>query len=175
MRLKTKFEQQADGKEAKYVGYKAVTPEGEIVGASYWRKPGYRTPQLDLSKMSEEEKESYRGWDTVKYNNFKQACQEGMDKVLAEKGDKNGCWYLQILVLHPDWQKKQIGQRLLDHHLAQIDSSEPRPAWLESSPAGLKLYESRGFKVEVLMKAEGWNSVAPEGFKGCYRPAQKAN
>ena len=146
MRLKTKFEKQPDGGEAKYIGYKAVTEEGEIVGACYWRRPGYRTPQLDESKMSKDEKESYAGWDLVRYNNFKQACQGGMDKVLAEKGDTQGCHYLQVLVIHPDHQKKQIGQRMLDHHLAQIDSPESDlaslPAWLESSPAGLKVPHS---------------------------------
>jgi GNAT superfamily N-acetyltransferase len=83
------------------------------------------------------------------------------------------CRYLEILAIHPDHQGRRVGTQLLDHHLAQIDdpssSVAAAPAWLESSPAGFRLYKSRHFESVGDIIAEGWEG----GFPGMFRPAPR--
>lgn len=57
--------------------------------------------------------------------------------------------YLSVLVVHPDYQKFRIGSRLLDQGLQDLVASDPKPALLEATPAGERLYKSRGFVKEV--------------------------
>jgi ribosomal protein S18 acetylase RimI-like enzyme len=74
--------------------------------------------------------------------------------------------YLEILAVHPDHQKQSIGSRLLDLHLASMQPDHL--AWLESSPAGKRLYDSRGFEDVGEVVAEGW----AEGFPAMRRNPQ---
>jgi ribosomal protein S18 acetylase RimI-like enzyme len=77
--------------------------------------------------------------------------------------------YLEILAIHPEYQSQRIGSRLLDHHLALVDSPDQTivtaPAYLESSPEGNRLYKSRGYVEIGEVVAEGWDG----GFPGMFR------
>ena len=83
------------------------------------------------------------------------------------------CRYLEILAIQPEYQGNRLGPRLLDHHLALIDSADSElpaaPAWLESSPEAERLYRSRGFEDVGKVRAEGWG----EGFPAMLRPRKK--
>lgn len=57
--------------------------------------------------------------------------------------------YLSVLVVHPDYQKFRIGSRLLDQGLQDLVATDRKPALLEATPAGERLYKSRGFIKEV--------------------------
>ena len=76
--------------------------------------------------------------------------------------------YLEILAIHPTRQGNRLGPKLLDHHLAQIDSSmvQNAPAYLESSPPARRLYNSRGYEDVGDVSAEGWD----DAFPAMYRP-----
>lgn len=164
-RIATRIQKYSSAPEEQrnFIGYKAVDAQDNVVGIIYWRKPGYDADALDPAVMSAEEKESYAGYNLEKYNSLLLACQHGQDKVLAERGDTKGCWYvdasrfnwssltskaryLTVLAVHPSVQGKGVGSRLLDHHLARIDSPlsdlAGRPCWLEASPAGKKVHKS---------------------------------
>lgn len=67
--------------------------------------------------------------------------------------------YLEILAIHPGHQKQSIGSKLLDHHLSTLKADEL--AWLESSPAGKRLYLSRGYEDVGEVVAEGWSDGFP--------------
>lgn len=51
--------------------------------------------------------------------------------------------------MHPDYQKFRIGSRLLDHGLENLVAKDRKPALLEATSAGERLYNSRGFIKEA--------------------------
>jgi len=151
------------------VGYKAVREDtGEVVGIAYWMRPGRRHKDVDRSKMDDEELEAWEGWNVEKYSSLYRAFQRQMDEVLAKRGE-SGCWYLEILAIHPGYQRQGVGSRLLDHHFTLVDSPDQTtvtaPAYLESSPEGNRLYKSKGFVEVGEVVADGWDG----GFPGMIR------
>jgi predicted N-acetyltransferase YhbS len=80
--------------------------------------------------------------------------------------------YLSILVVHPDAQKLRIGSRLLDHGLRNL--VEPGyPTILEATPAGERLYASRGFVKELeFTLAEQYPGMGEMKFPLYRRPAE---
>ncbi len=54
-------------------------------------------------------------------------------------------WYLENLVVHTDYQRRGVGARLVKWGLDQAEA-ESVPCGLESSFAGLRLYEKMGFR-----------------------------
>ena len=54
-------------------------------------------------------------------------------------------WFLENLVVHQDYQRRRIGARLLKWGLDQAEG-ERVPCGVESSFAGLGLYEKMGFR-----------------------------
>ncbi|KAJ9105375.1 hypothetical protein QFC21_001744 [Naganishia friedmannii] len=143
-----------------HVGYKAENADGEVVGIAYWMKPGERFRIYEPSSMSEAERARYAGYDMEKYSALYRAFQDKIDEVTKSRST----WYLEILAVHPDHQKQSIGSQLLDLHLSSMQPDQL--AWLESSPAGKRLYVSRGFEDVGDVVAEGW----AEGF-----PAMRRN
>ena len=57
---------------------------------------------------------------------------------------------LQSLAVHPDYQGRGIGKQLVEAGLEYVDETE-KAAYLESSPAGAKLYPRCGFEVKETM------------------------
>lgn len=69
--------------------------------------------------------------------------------------------YLSVLAVHPDFQKFKVGSKLIDQGIAWADAeSPPLPVLLESSPAGRRLYESRGFVKEDEFPLDGEGKYA---------------
>lgn len=54
-------------------------------------------------------------------------------------------WYLENLVVHTDYQRRGIGAHLVKWGLTQAEA-ESVPCGVESSFAGLRLYEKMGFR-----------------------------
>jgi ribosomal protein S18 acetylase RimI-like enzyme len=80
--------------------------------------------------------------------------------------------YLSVLVVHPDFQKFRIGSRLLDQGLETFVTKDPKPALLEATPAGEKLYKSRGFvKEDEFTLAEQYPGMKGLKFPLYRRPA----
>ena len=84
-------------------------------------------------------------------------------------------WYLELLATRPEWQGKGAGGLMLDWGCARADGDGVE-TYLESSPAGKRLYEKKGFKeldrLVVPSKVEG-----EEDFVECFmlRDAKKMN
>ncbi|GHJ84400.1 hypothetical protein NliqN6_0802 [Naganishia liquefaciens] len=152
-----------DGKAASHIGYKATNDQGEIVGIAYWMKPAMRFKLYDPETMTEKEKGMYAQYDMKLYSSLYQAFQEKIDMVTESRPT----WYLEILAIHPGHQKQSIGSRLLDHHLSNLQADEL--AWLESSPAGKRLYLSRGYEDVGEVVADGWS----DGFPAMMRKSEK--
>lgn len=84
------------------------------------------------------------------------------------RGDR----YLSILVVHPDAQKLRIGSRLLDHGLQNLVEAR-YPTILEATPAGERLYTSRGFVKEFeFTLAEQYPGMGKMKFPLYRRPAE---
>lgn len=61
---------------------------------------------------------------------------------------KDPVWYLEILGVAPDVQRRGVGRRLLEHGLERADA-DSRPAYLETSaPENVGYYERFAFRVE---------------------------
>lgn len=61
-------------------------------------------------------------------------------------GEGVECWELTHLCVHPDFQGKGYGSRLLQSVIDLATDADPRvPVGLVSSPAGDRFYEKRGF------------------------------
>ncbi|KAF8251606.1 acyl-CoA N-acyltransferase [Wilcoxina mikolae CBS 423.85] len=72
------------------------------------------------------------------------AAFEEVERTLWPPG-KGGKWHLKLLVIHPRWQRRGVGRRLCEVGLGEA-RREGVPAMLESSPVGLGLYVSLGFR-----------------------------
>lgn len=88
--------------------------------------------------------------------------------------------YLSILAVHPDYQKFKIGSKLLDHGLQHFairgdgrsDTETTYPTLLEATPAGERLYKSRGFnKEDEFTLAEQYPGMQKIKFPLYRRPA----
>lgn len=134
--------------------------------------------------MSSEEGEAYEGYDLVFRDAFFGGFQSYRDRFMGDDlywygppryietiplilGDR----YLSILVVHPDAQKLKIGSRLLDHGLQNLVESR-FPTILEATPAGERLYTSRGFNKEFeFTVAEQYPGMGEMKFPLYRRPA----
>lgn len=86
--------------------------------------------------------------------------------------------YLSVLAVHPDFQKFKVGSKLIDQGIAWASSATPPLAvLLESSPAGRRLYESRGFIKEEEFPLDGdgkYAGLEEVRFPLYRRPAEQA-
>ncbi|KAJ9117131.1 hypothetical protein QFC24_006590 [Naganishia onofrii] len=137
-----------------YVRAVGVVASGEerTVGVAIWQKPGVRYHNLNLEELSEDDKEGFKGYDMVFRDALHGGFQNYRDKLMGEQP----YWYLSILAVHPDYQKFKIGSKLLDHGLqhytirgdGRSDTETKYATLLEATPAGERLYKSRGFVKE---------------------------
>lgn len=136
---------------AKYI--KASTPSGEIVGFGKWYF--YLTPE-SIAKSSKpwpigEEEKEYINIPMAQH--FFGQLQPRKNKVF--EGKKHAL--MAILVVKPEWQRKQVGLKILEWGLAECDKEEIG-VWIDASPAGKGLYEKCGWKqVDTLdMELDKW-------------------
>ncbi|KAJ9095641.1 hypothetical protein QFC21_005513 [Naganishia friedmannii] len=137
-----------------YVRAVGVLTSGEecTVGVAIWQKPGVRYHTLNLEELSEDDREGFEGYDMVFRDAFYGGFQHYRDKLMGDAP----YWYLSILAVHPDYQNFKIGSKLLDHGLqhyvirgdGRSDTETRYPTLLEATPAGERLYKSRGFVKE---------------------------
>ncbi|KAJ9090731.1 hypothetical protein QFC19_009473 [Naganishia cerealis] len=158
------------------VGVVGGGPE-RTLGVAIWQQPGslrYRT--LKLEELSEEAREGFEGYDMVFRDAFYGGFQHYRDKLMGDEP----YWYLSILAVHPDYQRFKIGSKLLDHGLQHLvaggdgqSNDEPRyPTLLEATPAGERLYRSRGFvKEDEFTLAEQYAGMNEFKFPLYRRPA----
>ncbi|HSJ22585.1 MAG TPA: GNAT family N-acetyltransferase [Nocardioidaceae bacterium] len=66
--------------------------------------------------------------------------QKGLKQAQSTPG-----WHLAFLATDPDFQRRGIGRRLMEHVLSRADADDT-PVWLETSdPVNVPLYEKFGF------------------------------
>ncbi|KIY48476.1 acyl-CoA N-acyltransferase [Fistulina hepatica ATCC 64428] len=58
----------------------------------------------------------------------------------------NPFWYLQMLVVHPSYQRMGVGRELMSSGLSRADESS-LPTYVEATMRGLPVYEKTGFRV----------------------------
>lgn len=90
------------------------------------------------------DREALQKFDTVAGNSFPTSVPSEM-------------WYLVVLAVHPSYQRRGIGQMLLQWGIDQA-SAESVPIGLEATPEGLKLYERKGFKTVRWVEFNGFRS-----------------
>ncbi|KAJ9114693.1 hypothetical protein QFC22_005569 [Naganishia vaughanmartiniae] len=145
-----------------------VDGEERPLGLAIWGKPGYRWSDLvERNKMGEEEREAYVGYNLEFRNEWRRTLQSHRDRLMGAEL----YWYLSVLAVDPAYQKYKIGSQLIDHGLALADAAS-LPALLESSPAGKRLYESRGFiKEGEYPSCTTWKGMEELRFPLYRRPA----
>ncbi|KAJ9090723.1 hypothetical protein QFC19_009465 [Naganishia cerealis] len=169
-------------------------PNGEErpLGLAVWGKPGYRWEPLEEETMSAEQKDAYVGYNLTFRNEWRGTLQQHRDQLMGDElywyvcssaGERTTrssvsppfvplLRYLSILAVHPSYQKYKIGSTLIDHGLAFADT-ENLPVLLESSAAGRRLYESRGFvKEDEFPNCPTYEGMAEMRFPLYRRPAK---
>jgi GNAT superfamily N-acetyltransferase len=65
-------------------------------------------------------------------------------------------WYLAVLGVHPDYQGRGLGSRLLDALVARAAEDGAQPIYLESDrEASVRFYRTRGFGIQRELRIEG--------------------
>jgi ribosomal protein S18 acetylase RimI-like enzyme len=80
------------------------------------------------------------------YGPQEDAMRAGDDLVsrLKPAGDH---WYLDTIATDPEWMRRGLAGRLLDHDLARRDAREESSALDTHSAENVRFYESRGFEL----------------------------
>ncbi|KAF2810222.1 acyl-CoA N-acyltransferase [Mytilinidion resinicola] len=117
---------------------------GRIAGSSGWTRLTKETEaeEAEKKKKEEEEEKLPACADAVVLKRIMEA-MEAMKKKWT--GEMEAVWYLGHLATDPDYQRQGIGKGLLKWGCDEADK-EGIYAYLESTPAGRKLYESMGFE-----------------------------
>ncbi|KAK0654784.1 acyl-CoA N-acyltransferase [Cercophora newfieldiana] len=119
------------------------TGEETVVGFTQWERPGMAATkgqegQHDEDKITE-------GMDREALAKMMGLMEEDAKKHLGPEGHAN-MWYLIILGVDPNHQRRGIGKRLVRWGLEQA-AAEGQQVFLIATPEGRPLYESLGFQV----------------------------
>jgi GNAT superfamily N-acetyltransferase len=135
----------------------AAVVEGEVVGVAVWYPPKRFWRKETIAQFayrkSVEAKDRLedllfpRTWVRAELESqyYKQV-EETRDRLLGPDYESN-TWYLDILAVHPDMQRKGFGSALLEWGLKQALENGER-VYLEATEPGYPLYVKRGF-VEI--------------------------
>jgi GNAT superfamily N-acetyltransferase len=130
------------------VGRVDTTPD--CVGAAIWAAPGRWRLDLQAARPLAEASVRILGANLERSVRLSQVME-------ANHPDGEPHWYLATLGTHPDWQRRGVGARLLQHVLTTCDE-EGIPAYLESSKEqNVPYYRHHGFEVTEAF------DVAPDG------------
>ncbi|KAK3331459.1 acyl-CoA N-acyltransferase [Apodospora peruviana] len=131
-----------------------VAVDGEtIVGAAQWQKPGSHTPAATSDEgkpaMAEPTSEEYKPptFDA-------ETAAQIMEIIISESKkweqalgyDTSTGWYLLMIAVDPEQQRRGIGKLLMRWGVDKA-ASEGRDLFLTATPEGKPLYEKTGFKV----------------------------
>ena len=145
--------------------------DGEMAGFSIWQPPGVGFTIFDTTdreQLTDEQQDLYENVDLEGWNRLFGAMQESRKTL---HGDTDHWYvtrhlpaheyvdslrpltqlyirprrYLEILAIHPSYQRQGLGQLLLKDRLPQLPADQA--VQLESTPAGQGLYTRFGFEV----------------------------
>lgn len=129
--------------------------DGVVVGCAHWQTPKSlwqsETLMERLYRKAIQTKDKLEDWlyPQVWYrpgtrDEFHRAQEDKMTEYLGENGIDD-MWYLKVLCISPDYQRKGFGEALLDWGLnrAQVRGEK---VYLEASEFGKALYLKKGFK-----------------------------
>lgn len=128
-----------------------------ILGYATWHGP---VPLEERKKKKDDGDDGPRGKDMPAFVNIPvfehmmAACTQAKKDVgFAERRD---FWYLSSLAVHPDNKGKGVASKLMEFSLRELVDRDGMDAYLESTPAGWKVYERCGFEERmVLPRMEG--------------------
>src|SRR5277367_2147592 len=137
--------------------------DGKVIGYSLWILPAClsRTETLPqfIYRKAMEHKDSIEDWlfpqnwrNQRRFIKFCKAQAECADNFLG-KGRLDETWYLKILAVHPEFQRRGVGGELLDWGLKQAQERGEN-IYLESSEVATGFYLKKGFKVLGMMVVE---------------------
>lgn len=134
---------------------------GKIVGFSSWIEPNHKLDFENHDKdaaskttILEDAKPTVEGPPGEASLNDLPKCMDaemyksqraGLERLRKEvMGEDTNFWYLASLVVHPSFQRKGLGQKLLNWGIGVADRAG-LPIFLEASPEGKFLYDRNGF------------------------------
>ncbi|EFR02113.1 hypothetical protein MGYG_05115 [Nannizzia gypsea CBS 118893] len=128
--------------------FKVMSDDGKIIGIALWE---FRTEpdwikHLEAPEKADEYVET--GEEGLPESGFaaRRASLGWLYSVRKRKMAGKGHILLNLLAVHPDYQRRGIGGALLRHGLEEVKKSG-LPAWLESSRDGFPLYKAHGFEI----------------------------
>ncbi|KAL9597559.1 MAG: hypothetical protein Q9219_005061 [cf. Caloplaca sp. 3 TL-2023] len=138
------------------------TETGKIVAASKWIYPVTLTPEQEAQKEELNLSRSYpEGTNVELYEGFFKEIDAKRKHYCNNERD----YFLHILIVSPDYQRRGLGSMLIREGLAAADRDNAK-AYIEASPKGLQLYLRHGWKVvdrvEVDMTPHRGKGVAVE-------------
>ena len=128
--------------------------DGQVVGFASWGLPKriWRSETLAeaIYRKVIEYKDNLEDWifpsrwhNLSKQEKLKRSQEESMEKYLGSKIDET--WYLKLLCVHPEFQRKGVGTKLLDWGLERA-RERGQKVYLEATEFGIALYINKGFK-----------------------------
>jgi GNAT superfamily N-acetyltransferase len=129
--------------------------DGQPAGIALWSPPKrlWRSETLAelIYRKALERKDVIEDWlypstwiKGERYQRLKKEQADCADKYLGD-GKIHEMWYLHVLVVHPQFQRKGVGATLLDWGLNHARSRREK-VYLESTVFGEGLYRRKGFK-----------------------------
>ncbi|KAL2022932.1 hypothetical protein VTK56DRAFT_4147 [Thermocarpiscus australiensis] len=114
----------------------------KIVGFAQWELPSQSLPAKDGNEAGEEPLPASLDGEALRAN-F-EVMEAEAKKALGPDGHSK-MWYLMILAVDPDYQRRGIGKMLLQHGL-DLAAQEGRDVFLIATAEGRNLYQSLGFR-----------------------------
>ncbi|KAL8789430.1 MAG: hypothetical protein Q9213_001187 [Squamulea squamosa] len=138
------------------------TDTGKLVAYARWKYPYTLTPEQQAEKDKLDLGRSYPpGTNEELYEQFFGRIDTLRQKYLDEEKE----YFLHILIVSPEYQRKGLGTMLIREGLAAADRDNAR-TYIEASPKGLGLYKKHGWKevdeIVMDMRPHGGTGMATE-------------
>ncbi|KAI4123441.1 MAG: hypothetical protein LQ341_007202 [Variospora aurantia] len=143
--------------------YKVVDTETEnLVAFAKWVYPYTLTSEQEAEKAKLDLERSYpEGTNVALYEHFFRTLDTKRGKNMEEGKD----YFLHILAVSPNHQRRGLGKMLIQQGLAAADKDNAR-AYVEASAKGLGLYKKHGWKeidyIEMDMRPHGGDRIERE-------------